>query len=164
MDEVFPIFKLGVKFHFKCAIKMREHVTIQPTSSYHGWPQLTCYRGGCVTSTTRGIGLSHTSHALQPLDIVWFKPIKLAFRACRDIWSLARVKTLVTLCWFRMGNIRNEIIHNYGTIITRLKNSSGIKQTQFSKKSNDSTTLHGVFGLWVLAQTCNVVSKSGYIN
>jgi hypothetical protein len=33
--------------------------------------------------------LSHTSHALQPLDVACFKPFKIAFRAYRDIWTIA---------------------------------------------------------------------------
>ena len=35
---------------------------------------------------------SHTSHALQPLDVSCFKPFKIAFRKIRDMWSL-RSKT-----------------------------------------------------------------------
>ena len=31
---------------------------------------------------------SHTSHRLQPLDVSIFKPFKVAFRACRDKWSI----------------------------------------------------------------------------
>ena len=31
---------------------------------------------------------SHTSHALQPLDIACFKPFKTAFRQIRDVWCL----------------------------------------------------------------------------
>lgn len=31
---------------------------------------------------------SHTSHALQPLDITCFKPFKLSFRAYRDKWTV----------------------------------------------------------------------------
>ena len=31
---------------------------------------------------------SHTSHKLQPLDVSIFKPFKVAFRACRDRWSI----------------------------------------------------------------------------
>ena len=44
---------------------------------------------------------SHTSHALQPLDVSFFKPFKTAFRKIRDRWSL-RSKTKAvdkrTLC------------------------------------------------------------------
>jgi hypothetical protein len=32
---------------------------------------------------------SHTWHALQPLDVVCFKPFKTTFRVYRDIWSIA---------------------------------------------------------------------------
>jgi hypothetical protein len=32
---------------------------------------------------------SHTSHALQPLDVACFRPFKTAFRVYRDIWSIA---------------------------------------------------------------------------
>ena len=35
---------------------------------------------------------SHTSHALQPLDVACFKPFKTAFRRCRDLWSLENSK------------------------------------------------------------------------
>ena len=35
---------------------------------------------------------SHTSHALQPLDVACFKPFKTAFRRCRDLWSLENYK------------------------------------------------------------------------
>ena len=35
---------------------------------------------------------SHTSHALQPLDVVCFKPFKTTFRRCRDLWSLENNK------------------------------------------------------------------------
>jgi hypothetical protein len=31
---------------------------------------------------------SHTSHALQPLDVSCFKPFKIAFRQIRDSWTL----------------------------------------------------------------------------
>ena len=31
---------------------------------------------------------SHTNHRLQPLDVSIFKPFKVAFRACRDRWSI----------------------------------------------------------------------------
>ena len=31
---------------------------------------------------------SHTSHRLQPLDVSIFKPFKVAFRTCRDRWSI----------------------------------------------------------------------------
>ena len=31
---------------------------------------------------------SHTSHRLQPLDVSIFKPFKVAFRACRDRWTI----------------------------------------------------------------------------
>jgi hypothetical protein len=31
---------------------------------------------------------SHTSHALQPLDVSCFKSFKQAFRICRDIWTM----------------------------------------------------------------------------
>ena len=31
---------------------------------------------------------SHTSHELQPLDKVCFKPFKMAFRAYRDVWNM----------------------------------------------------------------------------
>lgn len=31
---------------------------------------------------------SHTSHALQPLDVSCFKSFKVAFRACSDSWTL----------------------------------------------------------------------------
>ena len=31
---------------------------------------------------------SHTSHRLQPLDVSIFKPFKVAFRACRDRWTV----------------------------------------------------------------------------
>ena len=44
---------------------------------------------------------SHTSHALQPLDIARFKPFKTAFRQIRDAWCLANKNEPVgkqTLC------------------------------------------------------------------
>ena len=31
---------------------------------------------------------SHTSHALQPLDVAVFKPFKTAFRAYMDVWTM----------------------------------------------------------------------------
>jgi len=31
---------------------------------------------------------SHTSHRLQPLDVNIFKSFKVAFRACRDRWTI----------------------------------------------------------------------------
>jgi len=34
---------------------------------------------------------SHTSHALQPLDVTCFKPFKEAFRAYRDKWTVNHV-------------------------------------------------------------------------
>ena len=44
---------------------------------------------------------SHTSHALQPLDVSCFKPFKTAFRKIRDRWSLTSKTKAVdkrTLC------------------------------------------------------------------
>ena len=44
---------------------------------------------------------SHTSHALQPLDIACFKPFKTAFRQIRDVWCLRNKNLPVgkqTLC------------------------------------------------------------------
>ena len=38
---------------------------------------------------------SHTSHALQSLDIVYFKPFKTAFRKLRDMWSLTNKNRVV---------------------------------------------------------------------
>ena len=38
---------------------------------------------------------SHTSHALQPLDVTCFKPFKTAFRRCRDQWALENSKKKV---------------------------------------------------------------------
>ena len=35
---------------------------------------------------------SHTSHALQLLDVACFKPFKNAFKRCRDLWSLENSK------------------------------------------------------------------------
>jgi len=32
---------------------------------------------------------SHTSHALQPLDVTCFKPFKMFFRAYKDKWTLS---------------------------------------------------------------------------
>ena len=31
---------------------------------------------------------SHTSHALQPLDVAVFKPFKTAFKAYMDVWTM----------------------------------------------------------------------------
>jgi hypothetical protein len=47
-----------------------------------------------VVKTARSVGLdlltlpSHTSHAMQPLDVSCFKPLKQAFRLLRDVWTL----------------------------------------------------------------------------
>ena len=47
-----------------------------------------------VVKTARSIGLdlltlpSHTSHAMQPLDVLCFKPFKQAFRLLWDVWTL----------------------------------------------------------------------------
>ena len=35
---------------------------------------------------------SHTSHAVQPLDVACFKPFKTAFRKCIDLWSMENSK------------------------------------------------------------------------
>ena len=35
---------------------------------------------------------SHTNHALQPLDVACFKLFKIAFKKCRDLWSLENNK------------------------------------------------------------------------
>ncbi len=32
---------------------------------------------------------SHMSHALHSLDVVCFKPFKIAFKAYKDVWTLA---------------------------------------------------------------------------
>ena len=39
---------------------------------------------------------SHTSHALQPLDVSCFKPFKTAFRIIRDSWTLVNKNKRVT--------------------------------------------------------------------
>jgi hypothetical protein len=47
-----------------------------------------------VVKTARSVGLdllilpSHTSHAMQPLDVSCFKPFESAFRLLRDVWML----------------------------------------------------------------------------
>jgi hypothetical protein len=47
-----------------------------------------------VVKTGRAVGLdlltlpSHTSHAMQPLDVSCFKPFKQAFRLLLDVWTL----------------------------------------------------------------------------
>jgi hypothetical protein len=47
-----------------------------------------------VVKTTCSVGLdlltlpSHTSHAMQPLDVSCFKPFKQAFWLLRDVWTL----------------------------------------------------------------------------
>jgi hypothetical protein len=47
-----------------------------------------------VVKTACSVGLdlltlpSHTSHAMQPLDVSWFKPFKQAFRLLGDVWTL----------------------------------------------------------------------------
>jgi hypothetical protein len=47
-----------------------------------------------VVKTARGVGLdtlnlpSHTSHAIQPLDVSCFAPFKQAFRLLHDVWTL----------------------------------------------------------------------------
>lgn len=47
-----------------------------------------------VVKTARSMGLdlltlpSHTSHAMQPLDVSCFRPFKQAFRLLRDVWTL----------------------------------------------------------------------------
>jgi hypothetical protein len=35
---------------------------------------------------------SHTSYTLQPLDVTFFKPFKIAFESYRDVWTLANKK------------------------------------------------------------------------
>jgi hypothetical protein len=48
-----------------------------------------------IVQNTKWVGLdlitlpSHTSHVLQPLDVVCFKPFKTMFRAYRDVLTLA---------------------------------------------------------------------------
>ncbi len=47
-----------------------------------------------VVHKVMGVGLnlitlpSHTSHTLQPLDVLGFKPFKIAFRTYRNVWTL----------------------------------------------------------------------------
>jgi hypothetical protein len=47
-----------------------------------------------VVKTAHAVGLdlltlpSHTSHAMQPLDVLCFKTFKQAFRLLRDVWTL----------------------------------------------------------------------------
>ncbi len=47
-----------------------------------------------VVHKTMGVGLnlvtlpSHTSPALQPLDVLSFKPFKITFKTYRDVWTL----------------------------------------------------------------------------
>ena len=54
-----------------------------------------------VVKTAMGAALdiislaSHTSHALQPLDLVCFKSFKTAFRKQRDLWTLVNKKKKV---------------------------------------------------------------------
>jgi hypothetical protein len=47
--------------------------------------------------------LSHTSHALHPLDNSIFKPFKTAFKVCRDMWVTS-----------------NKVMHTKKTILVQL--------------------------------------------
>jgi hypothetical protein len=53
---------------------------------------------------------SHTSHAMQPLDVSVFKPFKTFFREYRDFWTsrnLSQVVTKQTLAhWVSLGLMR----------------------------------------------------------
>ena len=56
---------------------------------------------------------SHTSHALQPLDIACFKPFKTAFRQIRDAWCLANKNEPVgkqTLCEWTSKALKRALI------------------------------------------------------
>jgi hypothetical protein len=66
-----------------------------------------------VVQEARAMGLdlftlpSHTSHALQPLDVSVFKPFKTFFRKYRDFWTFRtfnQVVTKLTLAhWVSLG-------------------------------------------------------------
>ena len=56
---------------------------------------------------------SHTSHALQPLDIACFKPFKTAFRQIRDAWCLRNKNLPVgkqTLCEWTSIALKRALI------------------------------------------------------
>ena len=56
---------------------------------------------------------SHTSHALQPLDIACFKPFKTVFRQIRDVWCLANKNEPVgkqTLCEWTSKALKRALI------------------------------------------------------
>ena len=58
---------------------------------------------------------SHTSHALQLLDVACFKPFKIAFRRCRDLWSLENNKKEVgkqDLCEWMSRALRAALTPN----------------------------------------------------
>jgi hypothetical protein len=48
-----------------------------------------------IVQNTKWVGLdliilpSHTSHVLQPFDVVYFKPFKIIFKAYRNVLTLA---------------------------------------------------------------------------
>ena len=58
---------------------------------------------------------SHTSHALQPLDVSCFKPFKTAFRKIRDRWSLRNKTKAVdkrTLCEWTSQALQSALTPN----------------------------------------------------
>ena len=58
---------------------------------------------------------SHTSHALQPINIVCFKSFKIAFRKLRDRWSLTNKTRIVdkqTLCEWTSQVLKEALTPN----------------------------------------------------
>ena len=58
---------------------------------------------------------SHTSHALQQMNVVLFNPFKLEFRTSKDIWSLAnKVKGAKKedLAKWVSGRLKKTLTHN----------------------------------------------------
>lgn len=67
-----------------------------------------------------GLGIislsSHISHALQPLDVSYFKPFKSAFRQIKDFWTLLNKRKNVkktTICeWISQASERSFTPNN----------------------------------------------------
>ena len=58
---------------------------------------------------------SHTSHALQPLDVACFKSFKIAFKKIRDVWLLTNKNRLVekqTLCEWTFKALQHALIQS----------------------------------------------------
>jgi len=77
---------------------------------------------------SRGLDLltlpSHTSHALQPLDVTCFRPFKLSFHAYKDKWSLSHKGKRP-----QKEDLAGWVLHGLGRALSNQNITKGFKTT-----------------------------------